>query len=152
MASPEWLDETEMRIWRSFLAASQSVLQSIDADLKADASLTLDDYEVLVHLSEEPARRLRMSELSERLLHSRSRLTQRIDRMERKGLVTREKCGDDARGTWAVLTDDGWRTIVDAAPGHLAEVRRVLIDRIPDADRVALADILARLATPPADG
>ncbi len=151
MPEPKWLDETEMRIWRGFLAATNAVLQPIDADLKATASLTLDDYEVLVHLSEDPERRLRMSELSERLLHSRSRLTQRIDRMERRGLVAREKCDDDARGTWAVLTDEGWSAITGTAPQHLAEVRRVLIDRIPQDQREQLAALLETLATPPAE-
>ena len=152
MTEPTWLDDTEMRIWRGFLAATTSVLQPIDAGLKTSSGLTLDDYEVLVHLSEEPARRLRMSELSSRLLHSRSRLTQRIDRMERRGLVAREKCEDDARGTWAVLTDDGWSEIDAAAPAHLAQVRRNLVDRIPADQREQLAALLETLAAPPADG
>ena len=148
MAEPNWLDETEMRIWRSFLAATNSVVQPIGAGLKIDAGLTLEDYEVLVHLSETPERRLRMSELSERLLHSRSRLTQRVDRMAARGLVEREKCDDDARGTWAVLTDDGFDTLAAAAPDHLRQVRRALVDRIPEEHRELLADLLESLATP----
>lgn len=151
MAEPQWLDETEMRIWRGFLAATTTVVQALDADLKTDADLSLDDYEVLVHLSESPNRRLRMRELSERLLHSRSRLTQRIDRMERRGLVAREKCDDDARGTWAVLTEQGWTAIDTAAPRHLEQVRSALIDRIPATDRELLAGLLETLATPPGE-
>ncbi len=147
MATPDWLDETEMRIWRGFLAATANVLQPIDADLKSDAGLTLDDYEVLVHLSESDDRRLRMNDLSDRLLHSRSRLTQRIDRMEKRGLVAREKCDADARGTWAVLTDAGWTAISAAAPQHLTQVRNALVDRIPHEHRTLIAECFEHLAS-----
>ena len=99
-----WLDADELLMWRSFIDAASTVLGSVEADMKRDTDgLTFDDYEVLVHLSESPEHRLRMAELSERLLHSRSRLTQRVDRMVDRGLLAREKCPDDKRGTFAVL-------------------------------------------------
>ena len=106
-AEPQWLDEDEMRLWRSFVEVSVRLLSTLDARLKAAAGVSFDDYEVLVHLSEAPDRRLRMAELSDRLIHSRSRLTQRVDRLARRGLVRREKCAGDRRGTWAVLTAEG---------------------------------------------
>ena len=151
MAPSRWLSEPEMRVWRGFLAASANVTQQIDGALKSDASLTLDDYEVLVHLSEEPERRLRMADLSARLIQSRSRLTQRIDRMEARGLVMREKCEADARGTWAVLTDHGFATIAAAAPDHVIAVRRFLLDHIPDDQLENFGELLAGLASAPPD-
>lgn len=123
MPEPEWLNEEEMRLFRAFLAASSGVTSRLDAMLKASCGLTLDDYEVLVHLSEAPEHRVRMSELSTLMLHSKSRLTQRIDRLTSRELVIREKCADDARGTWAVLTPKGLAELEAAAPRHLEHVR-----------------------------
>ena len=131
-----WLNDDEMRLWRAFIQAGPSVIGRIDADLRADADLTMDDYEVLVHLSEIPDHRLRMSDLSERVLQSRARLSQRIDRMAARGLVAREKCDADGRGTFAALTPHGRATINSAAPDHVASVRRHLLDAL-DADAVA---------------
>ncbi len=142
MTEVQWLSEDEMRLWRAFLEASSRVLQQVEADMKADADLTFDDYEVLVHLSETPGRRLRMAELSERLLHSRSRLTQRVDRMTKRGLIEREKCPNDGRGTFAVLTDAGFEAISSAAPHHLVSVRRTLVDVVSPGDIVLLAEHL----------
>ena len=152
MTEVQWLNEDEMRLWRAFLEAGSRVLQQVEADMKTDADLTFDDYEVLVHLSETPGRRLRMAELSERLLHSRSRLTQRIDRMTKRGLIEREKCPDDGRGTFAVLTDVGFEVISSAAPRHVLSVRRTLIDIVSPGDIAQLADRLESIvaATGPA--
>lgn len=143
---PRWLDPTEMRVWRSFLEATGRVVQRVNDGLKHAADLTLDDYEVLVHLSEADDQRLRMSELSERLLHSQSRLSQRIDRLGRRGYVAREKCPDDGRGTFAVLTDAGFAALAAAATHHLGDVRSALIDLVRPDERVVLADVLERVA------
>lgn len=148
MAEVSWLDDEEMAIWRSFLAASARIHQEIDEQLKRDSGLGLDDYEVLVHLSEAPDRQLRMSDLSSQLLHSQSRLSQRVDRLAKRGLVARQKCPEDRRGTFAVLTNDGMALLEEAAPGHVAEVRRVLIDWIAPRERPVLASVFERLATP----
>ncbi len=136
-----WLDDTEMRFWRNYLSASHRALEAISADLRAESGLTMDDYEVLVHLSEAPDRAIRMSELSELVVQSRSRLTQRIDRMVERGWVRREPCPDDRRGQFAVLTDDGFAALAAAAPGHVASVRRHLIDRIDRDHLGAAADL-----------
>lgn len=141
-----WLDETEMRAWRSFAEASGRVLQALEASLKESAEMSFDDYEVLVYLSESPERRLRMTELSERLLHSQSRLTQRIDRLVERGWVRREKCDEDRRGTFAVLTPDGFAAIEAAAPQHVADVRRLLIDHLGDEEVPAFAAMFERIA------
>ena len=141
-----WLDQTEMRAWRGFVEAAGRVVQALDASLKETHGMTFDDYEVLVHLSEAEDRRLRMTELSERLLHSQSRLTQRVDRLVKRGWVCREKCDEDRRGTFAVLTADGFAAIEAAAPQHVADVRSVLLDHIRPDEMSSVADVLERIA------
>ena len=89
-----------MRIWRSFLLTNGRVLRQLNEGLQGSSDLSLDDYEVLVHLSEHQDRRLRMTELSDRLVNSQSRLSQRVDRLVARGYVGREKCPDDRRGTF----------------------------------------------------
>lgn len=144
-ATPRWLDETEMRIWRQFLAATSLVTDRLGESIKARTGLNFDDYEVLVHLSEAEDHRLRMTELSTRLLHSQSRLTQRVNRLGEAGLVRREKCPEDRRGTFAVLTPAGMDVVVDMAPIHVADVRAVLIDRIAPDERATIAAVLDRV-------
>jgi DNA-binding MarR family transcriptional regulator len=141
-----WLDETEMRAWRGFVEVGGRVIQGLDSSLKESSGMTFDDYEVLVHLSEAPERRLRMTELSQRLLHSQSRLTQRVDRLVKRGWVSREKCDEDRRGTFAVLTAEGFAAIEDAAPHHVADVRRLLLDHIRGDEMATMAEIFERIA------
>lgn len=141
-----WLTEQEDQIWRSFLEASARISAQLNQSLKQHAALSMDDYEVLVHLSEAAERRLRMSDLSRRLLHSQSRLTQRVDRLVKRGLVEREKCENDGRGTFAVLTEAGMQAIVAAAPQHVADVRELVIDQITADERAVIANVFERLA------
>lgn len=123
-----WLSDDEQRAWRSWVNASLLLHDRLSRDLVEKHGLTMADYEILVQLSEHPERRIRMSELAERTLSSRSRLSHQIDRMVDAGLVTREACSDDRRGSFAVLTDTGWETIVAAAPDHVMAVRDHLVD------------------------
>lgn len=123
-----WLSEDEQHSWRSWLAANLLVPDRLGRDLQEDTGLTLADYEILVRLSESPERRVRMSDLATQTLSSRSRLSHQIDRMEKARYVRRQECEDDRRGYWAVLTDHGWQTLVDAAPFHVESVRRRLVD------------------------
>ncbi len=141
-----WLDVDENRIWRGFVEATGRINAQLNESLKSATGLTMDDYEVLVHLSEADPQRLRMTELSHRLLHSQSRLTQRVDRLAKKGLVTRQKCPEDGRGTFAVLSKKGMRAIVEAAPLHVDDVRAALTDLIAPHERAVIADVLERLA------
>ena len=140
-----WLDDDEMAFWRAYTVAAGRLNDAIDADLRAESNLTLDDYEVLVHLSEAPDRRVRMSELADRVVQSKSRLTQRIDRMVGRGLVERQQCPEDRRGTFAVLTDEGFAALEAAAPGHVDSVRRHLLDRLDAAQVRAGADLFGTL-------
>ena len=125
-----WLSEEEQRFWRGWLAASMLLPERLNRDLQEQHGLTGTDYQVLVELSESPERRMRMSTLAERTQLSRSRLSHQIDRMTRAGLVTRQECAQDGRGMFAVLTEQGWETIVAAAPDHVDSVRRHLVDRL----------------------
>lgn len=142
MDTTNWLSDDEMRLWRAFITASSGITSKLDTALKRSHELNLDDYEVLVFLSESPDQRLRMSELSDRLLHSRSRLTQRIDRLANRGFVRREKCQDDQRSTWAILTPEGMTALTAAAPDHLDHVREFFFDHIEPKDVPTIANAL----------
>jgi DNA-binding MarR family transcriptional regulator len=100
----------------------------------------MHDYEILVELSEAPLNRMRMTELADRTAQSRSRLSHQINRMETRGLVTREGCEGDKRGTFAVLTEHGLATISQVAPHHVASVREHFLDQIDPAELAAATD------------
>ena len=146
MDGVHWLDEDEMRAWRSLVILSSRVFDELDAELRADHDLSLADYEILANLSEAPDRRLRMSQLAERSMVSRSRLTHHVNRMETQGLVTREACATDRRGAFAVLTPEGLARVEQAAPTHVAGVRRLFVDLVPGTRLSAVADALAGVA------
>jgi DNA-binding MarR family transcriptional regulator len=125
---PRWLDDDEQRAWRNFLAATQLVNEALDRQLQRDAGMPHTYYMILVALSESAERRMRMSELADRAQCSQSRLSHAVARLEERGWVRRERCPDDRRGNFAVLTDEGFGAIDAAAPGHVEEVRRSLFD------------------------
>ncbi len=145
MTAPQWLDDDEMRLWRAFVEASVGMIQLLDSGLKSRAGFTFDDYEMLVFLSEAENRRLRMSDLSSRLLHSQSRVTQRIDRLVYRGWVERQKCVEDRRVTYAVLTEAGFKAIEGAAPDHVRDVRDHLLDFVRPEDIPVLTEVYERL-------
>jgi DNA-binding MarR family transcriptional regulator len=128
---PRWLSRTEQRSWRLHLAAHKLLEHRLDRELQW-FGLSLNDYEILVYLSENAEHRMRMSDLADATIQSRSRLSHQISRMEAAGLVRRETCPDDRRGTFAVLTEQGWETINRVAPHHVAGVREHFIDRLTD--------------------
>ncbi|WP_084956413.1 MarR family winged helix-turn-helix transcriptional regulator [Thermoactinospora rubra] len=129
MTAPRWLTPEEQRAWRAHLALHKLLMHRLDRELH-EFGLSINDYEILVNLSESPEHRMRMSDLAEATIQSRSRLSHQISRMEAKGLVKRQECADDRRGTFAVLTDEGWETIERVAPHHVAGVREHFIDRL----------------------
>lgn len=124
----KWLSEDQQRAWRAWIAASNTLNHQLSADLQAQHDLTLADYEILVQLSEHPDQRMRMSDLADATLASRSRLSHQVDRLVKRGLVERQDCEIDKRGSFAALTDRGWKAIVAAAPDHVASVRTYLVD------------------------
>lgn len=141
-----WLNEEQQRNWRAWLSASQLLNDQLSRELQEKHGLTIADYEILVRLSEAPDRRLRMSDLAEQTLSSRSRLSHQIDRMERAGLVERQVCADDRRGSFAVLTEHGWTSLVAAAPDHVESVRVHLVDQLSDDEFAALGGACRRVA------
>lgn len=128
MAEPRWLSEREQQLWRNFVGVLLLLPDRLSRDLQREHGMTHADYEILVHLSESPDRRLRMSELAHRTMSSKSRLSHQIGRMESAGLVERSPCAADRRGFWATLTAHGWNTLVTAAPTHVNSVREHLVD------------------------
>jgi DNA-binding MarR family transcriptional regulator len=138
------LSEQQMLAWRRFLRAHALVTRRLESDLLAEQRLPLASYDVLVQLVEAPQRRLRMSELAERVLLSRSGLTRLVDRLEREGLVRREACEDDARGLFTVLTDDGLRRLRGATPVHLRGISDYAVGRLDEDEAATLAELLGR--------
>ena len=126
---PRWLSAEEQQAWRATVHLSQLLMRQLDRDLNAHG-LSAHDYEILVELSEAPDTRLRMTELADATSQSRSRLSHQISRMESRGLVRRDNCEGDKRGTFAVLTDEGVAAIRRVAPDHVEHVRRHFIDRL----------------------
>lgn len=133
---PRWLDAEQQQAWRSYLMMTQLLDSALDRQLQRDANMPQTYFGILVSLSEAPNGELRMSEISRRHRFSRSRLTHAVTSMETKGWIVRERCGDDRRGFNAVITDAGLAALRGAAPGHVAEVRRLLFDRL-DATQLA---------------
>lgn len=113
----------------------------INRDLASDSGLSEPDYDVLSNLSETPSRRARLTELANHMRWSTSRLSHHITRMQQRGLVAREECEDDGRGSVIVLTDHGIRTIEEAAPLHVDSVRRHFIDLLSEDQIKVLGDI-----------
>jgi DNA-binding MarR family transcriptional regulator len=126
---PRWLNAEEQEAWRATVHLSQLLMRQLDRDLNAHG-LNGHDYEILVELSEAPDQRLRMTELADATSQSRSRLSHQVSRMEKRGLVRRDDCEGDKRGTFAVLTQEGWNAIERVAPDHVENVRRHFIDRL----------------------
>jgi DNA-binding MarR family transcriptional regulator len=141
-----WLTQEEQRLWRGWIAASMLLPDRLSRDLQEQHGLTGTDYQILVELSESPERRMRMSTLAERTLMSRSRLSHQVDRMSRAGLVDRQECHSDGRGMFAVLTDLGWKTIVEAAPDHVESVRRYLVDQLTPEEFEAFGEACIKVA------
>lgn len=132
-------------VWRSFLRAHAAVLRELERELAEQAGLPLGWYDVLLQLVEAPAHRLRMADLADRVLLSRSGLTRLIDRLQADGLVRREPSPDDARGTYTVLTRDGFDRLRAAAPVHLAGIREHWIAHFSDDELRELGALLGRL-------
>ncbi len=141
---PRWLTDEEQRAWRAYLAGNQRLTERLNRDL-APFDLSLADYRILVMLSEAPRMALRMSELADGVLSSRSRLTHQIRRLESDGLVTRSNCEEDGRGVRAHLTDEGMAKLREAAPAHVDSVRSGFVDLLTPEDLRTVARIFAKV-------
>lgn len=132
MSQPRWLDAGEQAAWRAYLDGTRLLFAALDRQLEAAAGISFTDYELLVRLSEAPDHRLRMRDLADATLSTRSGVTRAVTRAEKAGWVRRVECEDDRRGMNAELTQAGMRKLAASAPGHVEAVRQNLIDLLDD--------------------
>lgn len=145
MTEPINRHDPRLATWRTFLRAHARVVRELERELQADQGMALSDYDVLVQLAAADERRLRMSELAERLLLSRSGATRLVDRLVADGLVERLVCESDRRGQWASLTDAGRDRLRQASPTHLSGVERHFLERFSPEELPALEGMLERV-------
>lgn len=142
--NPDQLTDAELAAWRGFLRVHAALVKQLDAELDRAHGLPLSSYEVLITLRDAGGR-LRMAELADRALLSRSGMTRLVDRLARQGLLERTQCDSDARGCFASLTEKGAETLASARPTHLAGVRERFLGRLDAAELETLADLWERL-------
>jgi DNA-binding MarR family transcriptional regulator len=136
-----WLDAEEQRTWRAWLYSSLLLQDRLDRELTRETGISHAYYEILVQLSEAPDRRMRMSQLADECLSSRSRLSHAVSRLEERGWVRRQVCAEDGRGQLAVLTDEGFAALEGAAPVHVESVRMHLFDQLSPEQVAAMRDL-----------
>jgi DNA-binding MarR family transcriptional regulator len=141
---PRWLDDSEQESWRAYLRGSRYLEEALDRDLQTHG-LQLTEYEILSMLSESDGGRLRMSELADLVVQSRSRLTHTAARLEKRGWVERQSCLSDRRGVELVLTDEGWARLTEMAKAHVDSVRRHLLDVMTPEEFAALGSAMAKV-------
>lgn len=149
--STPWLTDTEQQTWRRWLALNAQLPALLHRELQRDSELSLPDFDVLVQLTDDDRGRVRIAQLAEALQWERSRLSHHVTRMARRGLVEKEDCLDDGRGSFVVLTAAGRAAIEQAAPAHVRTVRRAFFDALSDEEVVLLGEmtqkVLARLGS-----
>lgn len=157
-AGTRWLDGEQQHSWRAYIVGTTMLLDRLDRDLRQTHGISLPEYEVLVRLSEQPGRSMRMAVLADGMSFSRSRITHTVARLEKMGLVTRSRTDHDGRGVATTLTDEGMATLESAACTHVTGVRENLVDLAACDDFAALgrvfdavADNLAPEHSPAAD-
>lgn len=143
---PRWLSAEEQRTWLAVVAMVTWLPDAVDAQLQRDAGVSHFEYQVMAMLSMSPQRTRRMSEVAALANGSLTRLSRTVDRLEKRGWVNRRPDPEDGRSTLAVLTDEGWDKVVTTAPGHAAEVRRLVLDPLTRTQVRQLHDIADRIA------
>ncbi len=142
MDDVRWLDPEEQTAWRRYISGSAALTRRLERDLQAAFGLSMDDYAILVLLSESDGRRLRMRALSDAALVPKPQVTYRISRLEDRGVVRRYPCEDDARGLWAELTDEGFALLEQAARHHVTNVRALVLDQMSREQFLALGEAM----------
>jgi DNA-binding MarR family transcriptional regulator len=145
------LDGVALDAWRGFLLSHAAITRELDADLIARHGLTSRDYEVLLFLAQEPERRLAMSELAERTMLTRSGVTRLVDGLCRIDLVERVSCSNDARVSYAQLTDEGHKRLVEAGRTHAEGIRNSFLRHFSEDETAQLAELLGRLPKAPGE-
>jgi DNA-binding MarR family transcriptional regulator len=139
------LDGAALEAWRSYLQSHASILRLLDAELIAEQDLTTRDYEVLLYLAQAPDRRLPMSALAENTMLTRSGITRLVDGLVAGGLIERISCKNDARVSYAQLTEAGYEKLREAGQTHVAGVRRLFLEHFDEQEIEHLAALLRRL-------
>lgn len=150
--TPEWLSQREQVLWRSYLEGTTRFVEALTRDHELRSQVSLNEYELLVRLSESPDHTARMSALADGMARSRSRITHTVARMEARGLVERCALDGDRRGVNCRMTDEGYRVLVAAAPQHVAAVRRFMVDALTPEQFEALGTAMAAIADACRDG
>jgi DNA-binding MarR family transcriptional regulator len=140
------LTSLELNAWRGLLRAHAALVKALDAELEEQHGMPLSSYEVLIVLRSAPERRLRMSDLAEHVLLSRSGVTRLVDRLEREGLLTRVTCSSDGRGCFATLTEQGDELLEKVRPSHLGGVRRRFLDHFSQDELALMSEWWDRLS------
>lgn len=138
---PRWLDAGQQRAWRAYMVGTTLLIDRLDDELRESFGISLNEYEILVRLSEREDKSLRMSALADAMRFSRSRITHSIKRMEAAKWVRRSEARDDGRGVFAHLTASGQELLEEAAPGHVAGVRAHLVDLSSPDDFAAMGRV-----------
>ena len=141
----QWLTAQEERLWRGWLRLNAEFASTLQRELHQDVGLSMQDFEVLVHLTDNPEGRVRVTELAGLLQWERSRVSHHITRMQGRGLVERVECSEDGRGAFVVITPQGRSAIEEAAPGHVMAVRRLMFDVLNEEEKAALAAVIDKL-------
>lgn len=145
MAATRWLSEEEMRAWQAFVVAATIIDRRLDQQLKESVGISHLQYGILVQLSDRCDNEMRMTELADALLNSKSGLTYQISQLEKAGLVRRRSCASDERAVYAVLTPAGKELLERAAPGHVALVRELFVDVLTPRQRAAITEGLGEV-------
>jgi len=143
LQQPRWLDDDEQRAWRAYLRMQGRLEARLNRRLQADSGLSLADYSVLVELTDTDQDGLRPFELQRRLDWEQSRLSHHLTRMQKRGLVDRDQCGEDGRGALVVVTGTGRRALEVAAPAHVEAVREWFFDGLTPAQVRLVGDLAA---------
>ena len=151
MDEPRWLTDEQQQVWRRFIEVLVRVPAALEAQLQRDADLTHMGYVVLSTLSEQPGRRLAMSQLAKTANASLSRLSHVVARLEGQGWVRRERNPEDGRVQIAVLTDDGYQKVLQTAPGHAEAVQQLVFDRLTSTQVRQLAKVADALLESPVE-
>ncbi len=139
------LNVEERTVWRTFLRLHAGLTRRLDDELRADLGLSLSAFEVLWVLSTEPGNRVRMTELADHLVFTRSGVTRLVDRLERDGLVVRGEVGEDLRGRYAVLTREGFDLFEEAAIAHVDALRELFFAPLRGRRLGELGALLSRI-------
>jgi DNA-binding MarR family transcriptional regulator len=142
---PDEFTGTELGAWRGLLRVYWSLFRALDAEMEAEHGLPLTSYEVLIHLADTPEGKMRMRDLADAALLSRSGLTRLVDRLERDGLIERASCPSDARGAYAVITEKGRDLLARARPAHRNGVRRRFLDRFDEDELLRMGEFWERV-------